>query len=778
MAEAKLNVVIDGSGAVKGANQSKRALSDIEKATEGVKKEIDRLSQAQVKSENAINKTMGALKAAAGAWVAYKVVVSTFIKNSIEQQRVETQLAAVLKSTGNAAGVTAKQITTMASEMQSMTAFGDEAVIGMQSLLLTFRNIKSDNFKAATMAILDMSTAMGMDLKGAAMQVGRALNDPIQGITRLQRVGITFSDSQKDVIKNLVETGRASEAQVLILKELEAQFGGSAKAATNTLGGAIQQLKNSFGDLFELNSTDEFDGITAAVKKLTAAMDSQPVKDMVHELGRMTALGITQLANGLGYLAKNIEGVVVALKVLAAIKLSNVALAILGITAGAPAAAVAIPVAAGLAGTGVLLHARSKKISALDKLKQLGSDSRSMSTSYGESYGDMFAGERAALGGVRKPTLPPILSDSVSSGKSSKSKAVKTKTPQELALERVEAEATRNENWFASWGETQNVFIESDAKILESKEKLFEALRWQNQEGLLDDKTYVDELKNKLVELSESAEFTGESLKDYSKYTEPMRSAFSALQSATSNLASGPMEMLRSQYEVGTISAEAYRSGLERIKAEFVDSPMVIKATEVALENLRKNEIDRLPTLSDQVKAASREMEMSLAMIPDKLGDAFVSAIRGAESLGDALKNLLQDIGAVILKSMLMKHIISPIFGGGFADGGVFSGGNLVPFAKGGVVNKPTLFPFAKGVGLMGEAGAEAIMPLKRNSSGQLGVSSEGGGGGTNITMNINAVDSQSFITMLRTNRATVESLVIENIYRNGAVRKAIQQGV
>jgi phage-related minor tail protein len=78
----------------------------------------------------------------------------------------------------------------------------------------------------------------------------------------------------------------------------------------------------------------------------------------------------------------------------------------------------------------------------------------------------------------------------------------------------------------------------------------------------------------------------------------------------------------------------------------------------------------------------------------------------------------------------------------------------------------------------MGEAGAEAIMPLKRTSSGDLGVRADGGGGMTNITMNINAVDSQSFVQMLRNNKAAVESLVIENIYRNGSVRKAIQQGV
>jgi len=163
------------------------------------------------------------------------------------------------------------------------------------------------------------------------------------------------------------------------------------------------------------------------------------------------------------------------------------------------------------------------------------------------------------------------------------------------------------------------------------------------------------------------------------------------------------------------------------------------------------------------------------------------------------MRNLLQDIGAVIVKAFIMKSLFGGLGGlvgsvgtpasavgldnwvgakSIFGRGGVFDSGQLTAFASGGIVNKPTLFPFANGVGLMGEAGAEAIMPLKRTSSGDLGVQADGGGGMTNITMNINAVDSQSFIQMLRNNKAAVESLVIENIYRNGSVRKAIQQGV
>lgn len=87
---------------------------------------------------------------------------------------------------------------------------------------------------------------------------------------------------------------------------------------------------------------------------------------------------------------------------------------------------------------------------------------------------------------------------------------------------------------------------------------------------------------------------------------------------------------------------------------------------------------------------------------------------------------------------------ISDLFGSFFAQGGVFAGGNPMPFANGGVVSRPTIFPFANGgVGLMGEAGSEAIMPLQRDSQGRLGVTAQGSGSsGVTVVINNNAPDT------------------------------------
>lgn len=103
-----------------------------------------------------------------------------------------------------------------------------------------------------------------------------------------------------------------------------------------------------------------------------------------------------------------------------------------------------------------------------------------------------------------------------------------------------------------------------------------------------------------------------------------------------------------------------------------------------------------------------------------------------------------------------LGSLLGSIFGGGgsgeaapspspFAKGGVFSRGMVMPFAQGGVVGAPTYFPLGRGLGVMGEKGAEAVMPLARGPDGRLGVRAGGGGRPASITVNISTPDAESF---------------------------------
>lgn len=171
--------------------------------------------------------------------------------------KVEAQTGAVLKSTGMKAGVTAKQIRSQADAIETLTGVESEAIQEGQNLLLTFTGIRNgvgkgnDIFNQTTQIMTDMSVALGTDAKGSAIQLGKALNDPIKGVSALSRVGVSFTDKQKSQIAALVKSGRVMDAQKIILKELNTEFGGSAKAAGGTFAGSLKKAQNAVGNAAE-----------------------------------------------------------------------------------------------------------------------------------------------------------------------------------------------------------------------------------------------------------------------------------------------------------------------------------------------------------------------------------------------------------------------------------------------------------------------------------------------------------------------------------------------
>lgn len=226
-----------------------------------------------------------------------------FLKDSTaearESQKVSAQTAATLKATGNAAGVTADQVGKMAGRLSSVTGVDDEVIQQGSNLLLTFKNVKNyvdgefvGTFDRANAAALDLSAAGFGSVSSASVMLGKALNDPIKGITALGRSGVTFSESQKAQIKALAEAGKLSQAQSMILKEVEGQVGGVA-AATATSGEkasvAFGNIKESIGTLL-LPAIDAVEN--AFVEKMapaiqggiTALSNAGPVFDRIGQV--------------------------------------------------------------------------------------------------------------------------------------------------------------------------------------------------------------------------------------------------------------------------------------------------------------------------------------------------------------------------------------------------------------------------------------------------------------------------------------------------------------
>lgn len=205
------------------------------------------------------------------------------------------QLQASLDSTKGAAGLTRTEIDKLSEALAKKTRFDDDAVGSSQALLLTFTGIKKGVYEQALPAILDMSEKMGGDspetLKSTTIQVGKALNNPIEGMTALKKVGVTFTDAQKEVIQKMQETGDLAGAQKIILAELNTEFGGSAEAAAKAGTGGLTVLNNRLGNLTEGAGGLIVSFVEKLYPVLSKGMDilealvehSQPVVDVFNE---------------------------------------------------------------------------------------------------------------------------------------------------------------------------------------------------------------------------------------------------------------------------------------------------------------------------------------------------------------------------------------------------------------------------------------------------------------------------------------------------------------
>lgn len=209
--------------------------------------------------------------------------VTGFLSDSVFEaaasQEAIAQLDAVLESTNGIAGVTREQALSLANAFQNVTKYSDESVLSAQSMLLTFTSIGKDVFPQALETVLDMSTALGQDLKSSAIQLGKALNDPITGVTALRRVGVQFNDEQEETIKKLVEEGNLLEAQKMILQELSIEFGGSAKAAGDTFAGKLEILKNKLSDVKETIGNALLPVLSSLGDELIKAIDSEEFQE-------------------------------------------------------------------------------------------------------------------------------------------------------------------------------------------------------------------------------------------------------------------------------------------------------------------------------------------------------------------------------------------------------------------------------------------------------------------------------------------------------------------
>ena len=194
----------------------------------------------------------------AAAWGALQV--GDFFKDAIAEARESAQVSRLtenaLRATGAAAWISADQIGDMSQALSNKIGVDDEAIQSSANLLLTFKNVRNEAGQGAN--VFDRATAAAQDLaaagfgtsESASIMLGKALNDPIAGLTALGRAGVTFTEDQKKQIEVMTEAGDLLGAQKIVLGEIESQVGGAAAAAADPmqkLGVVVGNLKENLG---------------------------------------------------------------------------------------------------------------------------------------------------------------------------------------------------------------------------------------------------------------------------------------------------------------------------------------------------------------------------------------------------------------------------------------------------------------------------------------------------------------------------------------------------
>jgi hypothetical protein len=288
--------------------------SGIQKA----KREFGQLEGIGKKANYAIKK---AVVPAAAALAGLGGFLVTAAKGAEDARIANEKLGSVLDTMGF--GAATDRVSAYAESLEKTVAVDADVIKATQTKLATFGELtksvgKADGaFDRATKAALDLAAAGFGTAEGNAVQLGKALQNPIKGIAALAKSGVTFTDSEKEKIKALTESGKLLEAQEMILKAVEGQVGGTAEASASSFDKmkfSLAGVSDTFGEMLlpvidavapKLAAFSEWaqknpglmkvavitiGALTAAVVALNIAMSLNPVSLIVIGIGLLIGL--------------------------------------------------------------------------------------------------------------------------------------------------------------------------------------------------------------------------------------------------------------------------------------------------------------------------------------------------------------------------------------------------------------------------------------------------------------------------------------------------------
>jgi replicative DNA helicase len=211
------------------------------------------------------------------AFIGAGLALVKFARAGAQAESQFLKLEALIKATGTAAQQTGTDIEAMARDIGIGTLASVQGARDAAGVLLTFKAIAGSTFEETLKLTQDLAAVGFGSMKTAALQLGKALEDPETGLSALRRVGVSFTEQQKEQIKVLAMTGRQMEAQAIIIQTLKDQVGGAGEGAAGGLTGAFDSLFETMNLFFERNAFGALvvSKTTGAVNSLTEALAGQ-----------------------------------------------------------------------------------------------------------------------------------------------------------------------------------------------------------------------------------------------------------------------------------------------------------------------------------------------------------------------------------------------------------------------------------------------------------------------------------------------------------------------
>ena len=663
---AKLGIKIDSDQAATAAqrvNQLGSAGKTTEQATVKLESSWSSFSKTLITVNQGlqlVSRVYGTIKQGAGELItAYGI-----------QEQAEHKLTAALRATGREAEVDQRSLYKLASGLQKVTTYGDEATISAMAMLQQLANLDEEGLKRVTPGLLDFSAAMGVDLETAATLLGKTLGSSTNA---LSRYGIEIDT-----------TLAPSEKLAVLTEQLELRFSGMARAMGAGALGKIEKYKNAMGDLQEAGGQLLAKFLSPAIVLLT---------DFATALSGSVIQLETAAASWEGYFKEELVKAVEE-------------------------------------GTLSAAQAFKMGLSSMVDLKgfaEIGAESLADL----ELINSRLEESAVAMGAVQK----------------------------ELGLIADPTMREKLDAHIISLGKWRDGIVAIGASAPELQSFLNMLIDWRDNLVDLGDavKADVSIPFTGLMDLLPAATGEFRMFINENGEAETMLGGVALAAQLTANTIeylSGFVTNYGDDADKATFATDQWKNALSEVAEEM--ATVRIESGEM------KEYIESEEKLAESLeRIGENAFWQGIGLAVDsfhELGSELATAEDGMKSFGDVVGGLalkMMDLTAGVLLSIAQSialtnpwmalGLVAVATGMSFysgavegtmnasrnAQGNVYDGGNIIPFSRGAaftnaIIDQPTLFPMAQGMGLMGEAGAEAIMPLTRTASGDLGVKSTG----------------------------------------------------